>query len=372
MRFIVLAGLTCRHFDFDQHRQKQKVHFKDLDQIIGETVPEFLNEMLLFFASPSLPPPVQLAAIQMIGQMYINRPPLALEPRARALMDQVFADGSNSHKLQVMRNFLEYLRADARLYAARLKEDKSKPRKVDVEALVGNSGEMSAEGVGASLMQTYLDRIIDATFFPGAALLRTAGFEVISLVLEQGLAHPLKCMPALIALGTSSDAHIRNKSLKLHQDMCFKYASFIHSRDIEGVRLAYEYQVQIHGSPERVIGYSDASDVRDAPDRPVAYLQPLYSLLRSKRAQRNDFLTLLVKTGDYDSGISYSTGGGSSNGGADVSFVRFVAENLAALDYKYLDEVLHVIYQISAVIASTGLNLYHQFEAEADIDVDAN
>ncbi|KAJ2720391.1 Sister chromatid cohesion protein 2 [Coemansia sp. Benny D115] len=358
MRFVMLSGMTCRHFDFDQYREEYAEHFKDLEQIIKGTVPDFMNSTLLFFAAPPLPPSVQLAAIQMLGQLYIKQPRLALEPQARLLMDRVFAGEGVGHKLQVVRNLFEFLRADAKRYAERQKKESGKTREIDAKALVGNTGDMSEAGVGASLMQTYLDRVIDATFLSGSAPLRAAGFEVMSLVLEQGLAHPLKCVPALIALGTSSDAYIRNKSLKLHQDLCFKYASFIHSRDIEGVRLAYDYQVQIRGKAELVVGYSDSADVRDLPDRPVAHLQPLYSQLRSKRVRRNEFLALLVKTGDYDFGV-----GGGSGPSIDVSFTRFVAENLASLDYKYLDEVLHVIYQISAVMAGTGLNLYHQFEA---------
>ncbi|KAJ2814599.1 Sister chromatid cohesion protein 2, partial [Coemansia erecta] len=225
---------------------------------------------------------------------------------------------------------------------------------------------MSEAGVGASLMQTYLDRIIDATFVSNAAPLRAAGFEVISLVLEQGLAHPLKCMPALIALCTSNDPYIRNKSLKLHQELSFKHASFIHSRDLEGVRKAYEYQLQVRGRPEDVDGYDSDADLRERPDRPAARLQFLYSLARSRRTRRNELLSLLVKMCDFDSGTAAYADANST----DIAFVRFVAENIAALEFKYLDEVLHVTYQISSVIASSGLNLFHQLEADAKDDAD--
>ncbi|KAJ1821281.1 Sister chromatid cohesion protein 2, partial [Coemansia sp. RSA 2598] len=37
MRFIVLAGLTCRYFDFDKYRKKQSEHFKDLENIVKGT-----------------------------------------------------------------------------------------------------------------------------------------------------------------------------------------------------------------------------------------------------------------------------------------------------------------------------------------------
>ncbi|KAJ1998320.1 Sister chromatid cohesion protein 2 [Coemansia thaxteri] len=366
MRFIILAGLMCCHFSFDEHRSRHREHFKELDQLIDDTVPRFMNDLLLFFASPRLPSSVQLAATQMLGQLYIKQPSLALEPQARAVMDRAFSGDSNGHKLQIVRNFLDFLRADVKRYAARAKESKDQVREVDAKALVGNTGEMSEAGVGASLMQTYLDRIINATFVSSAATLRAVGFEVISLVLEQGLAHPLKCVPALIALSTSSDQHIRSKALKLHQDLNFKYASFIHSRDIDGVHKAYEYQVQLRGRAEDAVGYDYCVDTQETAGRQTAFLQPLYSQLRTRRARRNEFLSLLVRAGDADSNsgtLCYNNGGRP-----DAFFVRFVAENIASLDFKYMDEVLHVMHQISSAIANTGLAILHQLEADTETE----
>ncbi|KAJ2391612.1 Sister chromatid cohesion protein 2 [Coemansia sp. RSA 2611] len=367
MRFIILAGLSCRYFDFDKHRQRQKEHFRELDQLAKGSMVELLNELLLFFARPIHSAPVQLAAIQMLGQLHIKRPRLAVEPQARAMMDRALAGDSASHQLQVLRNFLEFLRTDAKRLAAQERDDRSKEREIDAKALVGNTGGMSEAGVGASLMQTYLDRIIGATFATNAAPLRAAGFEVISLVLEQGLAHPLKCMPALIALSTSSDPYIRNKALKLHQELSFKHASFIHSRDLEGVRKAYEYQLLVRGQTEDVSGYDSSADLRDRPDRPAACLQFLYSLSRSRRTRRNELLTMLVKACDFDAGTAAYSDANST----DIPFVRFVAENISALEFKYLDEVLHTIYQISSVIASSGLNLYQQIETDATHEASA-
>ncbi|KAJ2796116.1 Sister chromatid cohesion protein 2 [Coemansia guatemalensis] len=361
MRFIVLGGLMSRHFDFEGHQEQLREHFKELEMLAKGSAIGIMNDLLLFYATPQHPTPVQLAAIQMLGQLHIKRPGLALEARTRGMMDRIFASGTAHHKLQVLRNFLEFLRADAKQLTTREQEDRYMEREVDAKALIGDTGGMSEAGVGASLMQTYLDRIIDATFVANAAPLRAAGFEVISHVLEQGLAHPLKCMPALIALCTSSDPYTRTRSLKLHQELNFKYASFIHSRDLEGVRQAYEYQLLVCGRAEDVEGYDSCVDSREQSERPSAYLQFLYTLSRNKRSRRNELLGLLVKTCDPDPSSTTR----KVFDRADIPFVRFVAENISALEFKYLDEVLHVIYQISAAIASSGLSLYHQFEAEA-------
>ncbi|KAJ2080437.1 Sister chromatid cohesion protein 2 [Coemansia sp. RSA 988] len=367
MRFIVLGGLMSRHFDFESHHERLTEHFKELEVLAKGGAVDTMNDLLLFYATPQHPMPVQLAAIQMLGQLYIKRPGLALEARARGMMDRIFTGGTAHHKLQMLRNFLEFLRADAKQLAVREREDRYREREVDAKVLIGDTDGMSEAGVGASLMQTYLDRIIDATFVANASPLRAAGFEVISHVLEQGLAHPLKCMPALIALSTSSDSYTRARSLKLHQELNFKYASFIHSRDLEGVRQAYEYQLLVCGRAEDVEGYDSCVDSREQSERPAAYLQFLYTLSRNKRARRNELLTLLVKTCDPDPNSTVS----KIAGRVDIPFVRFVAENISALEFKYLDEVLHIIYQISAAIASSGLSLYHQFEAEAGTENEA-
>ncbi|KAJ2184449.1 Sister chromatid cohesion protein 2, partial [Coemansia sp. RSA 530] len=182
MRFIILAGLTCRHFDFEKHREQQKEHFKELNQLAKGSMVDMLNDLLLFFTQSQNVGPVQVAAIQMLGQFHIKWPRLAVEPQARAVMDRAFASDSSSHKLQVLRNFLEFLRTDAKRLAKQEREDRASGREIDARALVGNTGNMSEAGVGASLMQTYLDRIIEATFASNAAPLRAAGFEVISLV----------------------------------------------------------------------------------------------------------------------------------------------------------------------------------------------
>ncbi|KAJ1928271.1 Sister chromatid cohesion protein 2, partial [Linderina macrospora] len=172
------------------------------------------------------------------------------------------------------------------------------------------------------------------------------------------------CVPALIALSTDSDPHIRTKSLKLHQDLAGKHASFIHSRDIEGVRKSFEYQSQVRGGPQNVSGYNDNIETTEAVERPIAFLQPLYTMLRSKRSKRNDFLVMLVNIGDVDGTIDGVTATAIGTGVPNQHLVRFVAENISALDFKYLDEVLLVAYQISSVIAGTGLTLHQLFETE--------
>jgi hypothetical protein len=51
----------------------------------------------------------------------------------------------------------------------------------------------------------------------------------------------------------------------------------------------------------------------------------------------------------------------------DVGFCKFVAENLATIDYKSLEEVLHVIYCINRVLSVVAISALHSIQNNAKI-----
>ena len=51
----------------------------------------------------------------------------------------------------------------------------------------------------------------------------------------------------------------------------------------------------------------------------------------------------------------------------DVGFCKFVAENLATIDYKTLEEVLHVIYCINRVLSVVAISALHSIQNNAKI-----
>lgn len=55
---------------------------------------------------------------------------------------------------------------------------------------------------------------------------------------------------------------------------------------------------------------------------------------------------------------------------ADVSFIRFVAENLSTFDYKTLEEVLTVVHFLTATLASSVVALMEVFEDGSLVDGD--
>jgi len=83
---------------------------------------------------------------------------------------------------------------------------------------------------------------------------------------------------------------------------------------------------------------------------PTALLHRWYTLVREKRTSRQDFLKTVGKAFDLDSTNLASTQD-------DVDFIRYMAENLSAFDYKTQEEVLTVIRHLTSVLSVVGMAL---------------
>ncbi|KAJ1927700.1 Sister chromatid cohesion protein 2 [Tieghemiomyces parasiticus] len=360
MRLLVLLGLLCRHFDFDAVRAKHPDRFPELHAYPEGQVKWRAFEHVVAFTRATLPRPVRLVALQSLGHLFLAYPTMMLHNDSRALMDRIMRGDNEDDelRLQLLRGFAEYLTLEQRRLAAQAggsvaAANSTSTTLVDLSVLIGNAQELGEAGIGSSLMQCYLDDIIRCVLSPSQSL-KLVATDVIACILTQGLAHPLKCVPILVALQTDPHLGLRDKATKLHVQLSTKFASFIHSRTIDAVRQAFEYQVQLKRTVDvPVTGYY--FDHREG--RPRARVENLYGLLRDKKGRRNDFLHAVVRTFDLDPRQL-------SPDQVDVRFCRFLADTLFSLDYKLLEEALYVIYCIQRLLAVSGLNLQHQFNHE--------
>lgn len=83
---------------------------------------------------------------------------------------------------------------------------------------------------------------------------------------------------------------------------------------------------------------------------PTAVLHKWYSLVREKRQTRLDFIRTIAKCFDVDSTKL-------SAKQEDIGFVRYMAENFSAFEYKTQEEVLSVIRAATSVLAVAGMQL---------------
>ena len=120
-------------------------------------------------------------------------------------------------------------------------------------SLVAKAEDHLEAGIGSSIMQRYLNRILKCALVADETL-QAAAIDVITQVTLQALVHPMLCMPVIIALETSDDTAICSRVLRIHKDLHQKHASLIYAKSMECIRTAYTYQTSLRGAKADVHG----------------------------------------------------------------------------------------------------------------------
>ncbi len=201
-----------------------------------------------------------------------------------------------------------------------------------------------------------MDPILDAALSQHPQT-QGAAIDILSYTIKQGLAHPLQSFPVIVALETSPNIALSTRASALHSVLHSKHASLLNSRYIVSARASFLYQIKL------AQGCGGSSSVHGARYG-TALLHRWFALAREKRGPKLDFLKALVRAFEVGTALSVAQD--------DVDFVRYMAENFAAFDYKTQEEVLLVIKSLTNVLSTAGMqcvealspgNLLAQLEA---------
>ncbi|KAH9819910.1 sister chromatid cohesion C-terminus-domain-containing protein [Melampsora americana] len=204
---------------------------------------------------------------------------------------------------------------------------------IDMEQLIGNTDNFADSGVGLAIVQRYLPQITSfAQSVDGP--MQKAAVDIIAYTIKQGLAHPMSCIPVLVALESSSDQILAKRVFGLHTLLHTKRPDLVHTRFLEVMREVYEFYSRTNSS---VSGYFGT------PARSV--IAPWYTLLSQKRTWRLDLIKSLVK--------SFSVDPLSSTVEIDnqtIDFNRFLCEAILTIDFKTQEEVLTLVNALNSIL----------------------
>ncbi|KAF4581480.1 Sister chromatid cohesion protein 2 [Pleurotus pulmonarius] len=339
---IFIVSLLGEHCNFDRLRESNPSLAPVLNGITQGSIMEHIYDSLLKLYDKYTDLTLRGRILQCLGFLFRAQPTLMTLERSAAVMDAIFAspeEDGRARLLKIMQNFLE---SESLKHSNKEKETtkgKSKSQDVNMEELVGNTDGFADSGVSSAVVQRYLSQILEAALSQNWQI-QAAAIDILTFTIKQGLAHPLQSVPVIVALETSSNATLSNRASALHAILHSKHASLLNSRYIDSARASFVYQRKIASGP--IQGY------RMEPT-PTALLQRWYSLVKEKRASRQDFLRSLVKV--FESRPSEQCTQD------DVDFTRFMAENFASLDYKTQEEVMTVIKTLTAILSTTGTQL---------------
>ncbi|KAF8939051.1 Sister chromatid cohesion protein 2 [Dissophora ornata] len=328
-RLITIVGLICRHFPFEQaiEATPQETQLVELKAGMPPTIQEFVFDILVTLCQQERSKALQQTALQGLGNLFMSFPTLMNSPRGLDIMDSVFAGHDTELQKELL---LVYTRFLLKIHAAPALSQGANV----VRTLVAKVEDHLEAGIGGAIMQRYLNGILKCALVDNHDL-QAAAVDVISQVTLQALVHPMLCMPTVVALETCENTSLSGRAFKIHRDLHKKHASLIYGRSMECVRTMYNYQIRFKLDP--------------ATGNAMALLSAMYTLLGDKRQARNALLSSLVKVLDTDLEASQVE--------VDGRYSCFIAENLAYLEYKTMEEVYLVIYCLNRIIAGTGMTL---------------
>eukprot|EP00833_Pecoramyces_ruminatium_P006630 jgi/Orpsp1_1/1180662/evm.model.c7180000074244.1 len=297
IRCFIVSGLVIRESNFDKIPEKRKKNIlPQYRYLIEKDYIQSIYQILMNYLNESFSPIIRRCALENIGHIFIVHPRLMLNQTSIKLMNEIFKNNDIPLKINLLNIYFDYLRIDHKENEKEEKETNKKEEKkdIDVKLLVGITDEIVDMGISSALMQQFLSEILEC-LFTNDINLKTASFDVLYVILEQGLVHPLKCIPYVVAFETCSEKNLRDRAIKLHKSLTEKHASFIHSKNSICVYKTYEYQLMLFGNDEKKIrGYRIYNN-----EFVEALLTPMFNIIRDKRNKRNEFLTNLVKSSDH-------------------------------------------------------------------------
>ncbi|KAI7860099.1 sister chromatid cohesion C-terminus-domain-containing protein [Circinella umbellata] len=353
-KLLIICGLLCQHFDFDGKRKEAYEKVKALDKIAEGKIESTAFELLFWYcgkysyAENTL---IRMAALQSLGYFFMRYPTWITTESCLDLMDETFKEGSVVMQTRLMKVYHEFLSSEE--YRLARNEEVAGTslytKEIDVDILLGNTADFAELGVNGSLMQRYLSKILECSISDSSDL-RYASYEVISVVMHQGLAHPVLCMPAIFAAETSPDNALRHKAFYLHRFAHDKYGTLLYTHFPQYFVKAFQYQ-KLHFE-NGAQGYRTSG----GDTKFDALFGLAFSIIKQKKKPKMDFLSALLKPFRFD--LKETT-----VDEVDVYYLRFLADNIITLDLTQSDEAMLLLYHISRIQATSCADLisYIQF-----------
>ncbi|KAK5639345.1 hypothetical protein RI129_011837 [Pyrocoelia pectoralis] len=329
-RALFIVGLLLRHFNFND------------PEVVGElpkNIKDLVFELFSFFLQQD-DQDIQANTLKAIGSICIRHYEFMLESDLKSFYHRMLTsdDAPLTMKSEVLINIEMYLLEEER----RMIQQDLEWAKRSKEENLKEMGDISS-GMASAVIQHYLKEILQSYLHPNIQV-RQPALRVIQLILQQGLVHPVQIVPYLICMSTDCEKIVSHSADKQLLDLEKKYPGFIHTKSSLGIRLSYQLQRILQETSAIVRGFR----IKVQGEYPTALNGYLYSILRNSRQQRRALVLNILK--QFDEQVHTS-----------LSYMLYLADNLAYFPYMVQDEPLFIIHHIDIMISFSGTNLLQSF-----------
>ena len=348
MRALLCSGLLCRHFDFDAPgNEAHALTCEGRHVLTGGCVNEEVFSILLPFAEQTSGQNAQYA-MKGLGHLCVRQPELAV--RCKDVLDRALRAGPGSSpalKQQALANLLLLLQAEQEKSKA-LREQKAAlkaaaqasgtARKMAADGSL--EGEIHATAALTAVLQHHQSAVLNSLLDGRLPAVRREGLHVVGAMLTQGLAHPAKCIPYVMALeldvGPAGCAELAKKELRRQYD---RYQPMVAAPGafLDGALRGYQLQRSLAAASEQ--------QQPQAAGRTEAWPAFLYTLLNRK--ERLVYLKTLLSV--LNPGQAESQ---EREAPADLlKRAEWTAQLLARLPFEKEEEPLGLVHHINRLLS---------------------
>ncbi|KAA3678482.1 cohesin loading factor subunit SCC2 [Paragonimus westermani] len=244
-------------------------------------------------------------------------------------------------------------------------------------------------GHGSAIAQEYLPMVLKHCVLNFSLNVRTSALSFLSVILRQGLVHPVQMLPSLVCLQTDPDSGNRSRASHLLIEAERKVPGFIAMRAATGVQMTYRLHLLWHitaletdrcaaplplvrGVNQEGLASTSGSVISASNGNlPTALNHAVYTMLRPNRQSRRSFISSVlsvfsndqkpVDTFDVDKLLFNLMPVGASS--CSLGQMIFIADQLAHFPYSIQDEVFYVAFSVERLVSDCGpslLRLMHQ------------
>ena len=321
---LCITALLCAYGPWQSAQQSNS-----LDEVFGH-----LMRLHASSEAKSLIP-----ILTALGYILSAYPAKFLDPTLTSTLDTILQQGTPHERYLVLRAFFAFLENDAG----------KEPQLSSTDMLSNLTGKAYSDaGLASGLIQRFAEPVLHGVLEVESPPIQRMASDILRIAVLQGLSHPMQVVPTLVALETSQDSVLRSRAAHLHRHLYSKHASLLVSRYNECIRASFQFQCSLTQHPR---GYQQDAQVH-------ALFQTWYDILGENRSMRLAFLRTLTRL------LSMS----AECTDADVDFGLFVADNLALLEYRVVEEPLLVIHELKVLHAVMGGHMTSLIERKLRTD----
>lgn len=344
--YIRIAGCVGRHCDLEEYFNHFKKSFPTSS---GRSVADIMVDFILPFTFSYQPFELRVMSLESLGSICQSWPGQFGREPTRKTFAQVFMDDAPALHNIVLRSFADFFAIHEGRSEKSVMPTSETAAQDDSTRLGGSLKASDNDGAAALIAQHFLKDMLKVAQSRQDAYALTA-IELIASINRQGLVHPKECAGVLVSLETSTVPNIAKIAFETHKRLHSQYESMFEREYMRAIQEAFYYQRDVVG------------DSNGATPRPyVAKLGPLFEIVKiSNSKYQKKFLSNLCSKADFELKKFDASGDPPEH----LLLSRFIAQNLAYLDYAQLAELVPTIGVIERIVSSTGTVVAHAIEMD--------